>query len=123
MPAAVHLKLPLSGTGNWRQLARNLVHVAPRPPLAGHDRTHDWMLGFVEMLCSVFPCRGVAATHMAACHALSQSDPLSSFLEAFLACAGRVRWREISLRQILQVVAWVCHNSLGSSWDYFSNRK
>jgi len=77
------------------------MRVAPRPPFAAHDRTHDGVLGFEKMLGRVFPRRGIAATHVAASHALSQGDPLSPFLEAFLACAGRVRRWEISLGQIL----------------------
>ena len=94
-----------SSTGNWCQLADNLMHIAPRPFVTVHNRTHDWVLGFMKVLCRVLPGRRIATAHVGTCHALSQSDPLSPFLQTFLACSGRMRRREISFRQMLQVFA------------------
>ena len=67
------------------EFARDLVHVAPGPSIAGHDRAHDRMAGFVEMLCGVLSWRRIATADVAAGHTLAQRYPLSSLFEAFLA--------------------------------------
>ena len=63
----------------------------------------------VKMLGRVLAGRGIATADVAARHALAQRDPLSAFLQAFLACTGCAgRW-EVGSGQVFQVFTWAIH--------------
>jgi hypothetical protein len=47
----------------------DFIYIAPAPAFARFQRSHDWMLGSVEVLGCVFILRRVAAADMAARHA------------------------------------------------------
>jgi hypothetical protein len=93
----------------WREFTGDFVHVAPGPSLAGHDRTHHWMLCFVEMLRRMFAGRRIATAHMAAGHALAQRHPRGAFFQAFFAGDWHARTRKVRSGEVLKMFAWLAH--------------
>src|SRR4029077_2890395 len=66
----------------------DLVPVAPAPVLARLKRSHDRVVGAMEMGGRVSVWRVVAAAHVAAAHAQPEVHPTASHLEAVLAAVG-----------------------------------
>jgi len=94
---------------SWRELPSDFVHVAPGPSVSGHNRTHHWMLCFVEMSGSVFAGRRVATAHVTAGQTLAQRRPLSAFFQAFFAGEWHGRRRKVGLGKILEMITWLVH--------------
>jgi len=105
-----------------REFTGDLVHIAPDPSFAGHHRTHDWMPGLVEMLCSVLSWRRIAAADMAAGQTLAQRYPPSSLFETFLAGIWRPGRRKVSLSNIFEMFAWLFIHSFTLCSEYRSAR-
>src|SRR4051812_5469500 len=93
-----------------REFTSDLMLIAPSPSVAGHDRAHNSMPGFVEMPSGVLAWRGVAAADVAAGHALVQRYPLSTFFQAFFAGVWRPRRRKIGFSEIFEMCIWFIHS-------------
>jgi hypothetical protein len=66
----------------------HLVDVTPAPVFARFERTHDGVVGLVEVFRSVLVLGRIATTYVAATEAQPQMDPRIAHLEAFLAAVG-----------------------------------
>lgn len=88
------------------KFARNLMNIAPRPPLARHDRAHHRMSRLLKVPGRVAPWRGIATADVATGLTLAQRHPLRPFLQTFFAGIRCPWWREIACRQLSQVLAW-----------------
>ncbi len=102
------------GTGR-RELARDFVHIAPRPLLSGHHRTHHGMVGLVKMPGRVFTGRRVATADIAAGLALAQRNPLRAFFQAVFTDEGHGRRRKVGRGQVFEMITWA--GSYLSSFD------
>src|SRR6266542_5990011 len=70
------------------EVEHQVVLVAPAPLLAGLDRTHDRMLGVVEVLGGVRVLGVVATADVTALHAQPEVHPRVAHLQALLAAVG-----------------------------------
>jgi hypothetical protein len=66
----------------------DFVNEAPAPVFGGFERTHDGVLGAVEMLGGVLVFGGVAAAHVAALHAQAEMNPSVTHFQALFAALG-----------------------------------
>jgi hypothetical protein len=65
-----------------------LVEIAPAPFFTGLNRFDNGMVRGVEVLRRVLVFRGIATTHVAACHAQPEMHPGVMHLQAFLTTVG-----------------------------------
>jgi hypothetical protein len=70
----------------------DFVNEAPAPVFAWLERTHDGVLGAVEMLGGVLVFGGVAAADVAALHAQAQMDPGVAHFQTLFAALGVWRY-------------------------------
>jgi hypothetical protein len=70
----------------------DVVDVTPTPVFAGFERTHDGMLGAVEVLGGVLVFGGVAASDVAALHAQAEMHPGIAHFQALFATLGVWRY-------------------------------
>jgi hypothetical protein len=70
----------------------NFINEAPAPVFAWFERTHDGVLGAVEMLSGVFVLGRVAAADVAALHAQAEMDPGVAHFQALFAALGVLRY-------------------------------
>jgi hypothetical protein len=66
----------------------DVVDEAPTPVFTGFERTHDGMLGAMEVLGGVLVFGGVAASDVAALHAQTKMHPGVAHFQALFAALG-----------------------------------
>jgi hypothetical protein len=81
------------------QLQLDIVDIAPPPRLARLQRSHDRMVGGVEVFGRMFVFGRITAADMSAFQAQTQMDPAVAHLKAFLAAAS-VRLHVLDLIEV-----------------------
>lgn len=71
-----------------RKVQFELVDVTPAPTLSGFDRSHDWMLGRMEVLGRVSIFRRITATNVPAAQAQAKVHPPVAHLQTLFTTSG-----------------------------------
>ena len=74
--------------GRLGEVEFDFVDVAPAPRFAGLERTHDRVLGAVEVFGGVFVLGGIAAANVSAFEAETKVDPGVTHFQALFATVG-----------------------------------
>jgi hypothetical protein len=97
--------------GRLGEVEFDFVDVAPAPRFAGLERTHDRVLGAVEVFGGVFVLGGIAAANVSAFEAETKVDPGVTHFQALFATVGV----GIDLVDVREVCAGR-HDGSPSSW-------
>jgi hypothetical protein len=74
--------------GQSGEINSHLVYKTPAPIFAWLDRSHDGMIGCMEVFGCVLVLRRIAATHMATDHAQAKMNPGVADFQAVLTSAS-----------------------------------
>src|SRR5712692_1845597 len=83
-PRLRDLRISFESQHSRERLNRDLVDETPSPVFARLKRSHNRVLGFSEVLRSVFVLRGIAAAHVTTDLAEAQMNPRITYLQTLL---------------------------------------